>query len=108
MYAVLVRHRRGLKLIDRCAPDHPELAALWFKGGRELLLGLLVQYLELRGRRLRALPDRSVAARIVIENLVLWAVHRHWDPAPQRVDDQVAEEAVVRFLLDALVKEEHT
>ncbi len=76
LYMVLVRHRRRLKLVDRCAHDHPELAALWFKGGRELLLGLLAQYLELRGKRLRALPDRAVAARIVIENLVLWAVHR--------------------------------
>ncbi len=106
LYAVLVRHRRGLKLVDRCAPDHPDLAALWFKGGRELLVRLLVQYLERRRRRLRPLPDRAVAARIVIENLVLWAVHRHWDPAPQAVDERVAEDAVVRFLLDALVKEE--
>ena len=28
------------------------------------------------------LPDRAVAARLVLETLVFWAVHRHWDPGP--------------------------
>jgi hypothetical protein len=42
---------------------------------------------------------------MVIENLVFWAVHRHWDPAPQRMDEKVAEDTVVQLLLDALVKE---
>lgn len=105
LYRVLLRYRRGLKLVDRCAHDHPELAALWFRGGRGALLDLLVAYLERRGRLLRPLVDRPVAARIAIETLVFWAVHRHWDPAPQAVDDRTAEDAVVRFLIDALAKE---
>jgi hypothetical protein len=105
LYAVLFQHRRGLQLIDRCAQDHPDLARLWFLGGREVLLGLLVQYLDRRASRLRPVPDRAIAARMVIENLVFWAVHRHWDPAPQRMDEKVAEDTVVQLLLDALVKE---
>ncbi len=105
LYGVLSRNRTGLKLIDRCAHDHPDLAALWFKGGREFLLDLLVRYFRTRKKRLRSVPDLAIAARIVIENLVLWAVHRHWDPAPQSVDDKVAEDTVVQFILDALVKE---
>jgi hypothetical protein len=36
---------------------------------------------------------------------VFWAVHRHWDPHPQRVDESVAEETVVRFIVGALAKE---
>jgi hypothetical protein len=105
LYAILVLHRRGLKLIDRCAQDHPDLARLWFEGGREFLLGLLVQYLERRASRVRSVPDRAIAARVIIENLVFWAIHRHWDPAPQRMDEKVAEETIVQILLDALVKE---
>jgi AcrR family transcriptional regulator len=105
LYGTLERNRRGLKLVDRCAHDHPDLAALWFKGGRQFLLELLAQYFRSRSKRLRSVPDWSIAARIVIENLVLWAVHRHWDPAPQPVDDRVAENAVVQFILDALVEE---
>ena len=107
LYGILARRRRGLKLIDRCAPDHPDLAALWFQGGREYLLEMLVQYLQRREPHLRSFPNQRIAARIVLETLVLWAVHRHWDPAPQPVDEQAAEETVVQFILDALVRETH-
>lgn len=106
LYGTLARNREGLKVVDRCAGDHPDLAALWFTRGRELLLSLLVQYLGHRRRHLRPSPHPAVAARVVLETLVFWAVHRHWDPAPQQVDDRAAEDAVIRFLLDALVKGE--
>jgi hypothetical protein len=105
LYGALARNRKGLKLIDRCAADHPDLAALWFTRGREFLLALLVQYLGHRRSHIRRLADSAVAARLVLETLVFWAVHRHWDPAPQQVDDRVAEDTVVHLLLDALVKE---
>ncbi len=105
LYGTLARNRTGLKLIDRCAVDHPELAALWFTRGRQFLLALLLQYLRQRRNHVRPSPKPAVAARIVLETLVFWAVHRHWDPAPQPVDDRVAEDVVVRFLLDAVVKE---
>jgi hypothetical protein len=60
----------------------PELAALWFGGARGGLIANLARYLEDRARRgkLRSLPDTAVAARFVIETVVFWAVHRHWDP----------------------------
>jgi len=106
LYGTLARNRKGLKLIDRCAPDHPELAALWFGRGREFLVALLVQYLERRKHGVRRWPDPAIAARILLETLVFWAVHRHWDPAPQRVDDRAAEDTAVTFLLDAVLKEE--
>ncbi len=105
LYETLARNRTGVKLIDRCAPDHPDLAALWFGRGREFLLALLVQYLDHRKNHMSPFPAPAIAARMVLETLVFWAVHRHWDPAPQQVDDRVAEDAVVQLLLDALVKE---
>jgi AcrR family transcriptional regulator len=107
MYGVLVRNRRGIKLLDRSAADHPELAALWFEGGREGLMGGLEQYLHARiaAGQLRAVPDIPAAARLIIEVTAFWAVHRHWDPHPQTIDDAVAEATVVRFVVGALVKE---
>jgi hypothetical protein len=53
---------------------------------------------------MRPFPDAAIA-RMVLETLVFWAVHRHWDPAPQQVDDRVAEDTVVQLLVGALVKE---
>ena len=107
LYDALARNRRGIKLLDRSAPDHPELAALWFEGARGGLVRLLGQYLEDRSRRklLRPVPDAAVAARLLIETVVFWAVHRHWDPHPQPVDEAVAKDTVVRFIVSALAKE---
>ena len=107
LYAAMARNRRGLKLLDRSAPDMPELAALWFEGTRGVLIAALEQYLRDRIRRgkLRAVPDTAVAVRLIIETTVFWAVHRHWDPHPQVVDEEVARKTVVQFIRDALVKE---
>jgi hypothetical protein len=68
---------------------------------------VLTQYLDDRMRRklLRPLPDAAVAARLLIETIVFWAVHRHWDPHPQAVEETVAKETVVRFVVGALAKE---
>jgi AcrR family transcriptional regulator len=107
LYDTLASNRRGIKLLDRSARDFPELAGLWFEGARGGLITVLTQYLEDRKRRkvLQAFPDAVVAARLVIETVVFWAVHRHWDPHPQTVEEAVAKETVVRFIVGALTKE---
>ncbi|MBI4514252.1 MAG: TetR family transcriptional regulator [Deltaproteobacteria bacterium] len=104
LYAVLARNRRSIKLLDTSARDLPELAALWFEAGRDGLMATLAQYLErrIRSGKLRAVPDVTAAARLIIETTVFWAVHRHWDPHPQKVDDKVALDTVVRFIVGAL------
>jgi AcrR family transcriptional regulator len=107
LFAVLSANRTAIKLVDRCATDYPELAALWFVEGRVRQLDRLVRYLATPSRRpaLRSFPDERVAARIAFETITFWAVHRHWDPAPQSVDEQVAEDTAVAFVLGALVQE---
>src|SRR5262247_2444679 len=59
LYATLARNRRGIKLLDRAAPEYPELGAVWFEGARGGLLRLLGKYLADRARRslLRSFPD---------------------------------------------------
>jgi AcrR family transcriptional regulator len=107
LYDTLARNRQGITLLDRSARDHPELAALWFEGARGGVLALLTQYLENRMRRrlLRPAPDVAVAARLLLETLVFWAVHRHWDPHPQPVEEAVARETVVQLMVNALILE---
>jgi AcrR family transcriptional regulator len=102
---VLSRHRVGIKLLDRCSQDHPELAAVWYGTGREGALALLRRYLEdrIRRGRLARVEDPAVTARIVLETAVFWAVHRHWDASPQAVDEAAAERAVVQFVVRALL-----
>jgi AcrR family transcriptional regulator len=107
LFRALARNRRRIKLIDRSARDYPELAALWFEGARGGFLALLEHYLRDRIDRghVRAVPDVQVAARLVLETTVFWAVHRHWDAHPQHVSDATAEATVVHFAVTALTKE---
>jgi AcrR family transcriptional regulator len=107
LYALVARNRRRLKLIDVCAREMPELAALWFTGARGGLIGALAAYLDDRVRRklVRPFPRTTVAARLMIETTVFWAVHRHWDWHAEPVDDAIALETVVRFVVGGLTKE---
>jgi AcrR family transcriptional regulator len=107
LYEAMARNRTGIKLVDRCAVEYPALAKIWFARGREALLVQLTRYLErgIRAGRLRPVPDPIVAARLIIETLVFWAVHRHWDPSPQPFDPRVAQETVVQMLVGALGRE---
>jgi len=107
IYESMGRNRTGIKLVDRCAIDYPELAKLWFTEGREALLSELTRYLGagMRTGRVRALPDPAIAARLVLETLVFWAVHRHWDPSPQSVDPKAARDTVIPLLVAALLKD---
>jgi AcrR family transcriptional regulator len=109
LYEAMARNRTGIKLVDRCAVEYPALAKLWFAQGRVAPLLQLTQYLErgIRAGRFRAVSNPTVAARLVIETLVFWAVHRHWDPSPQPFDPRVAQDTVVQMLVGALGQEVH-
>jgi AcrR family transcriptional regulator len=106
LYAVLSRNHRGITLMDRSALDYPELAAVWFQESRGDLLARLERYLEDRIRRklLRPVPDVAVAARFILESLVLFAVHRHRDPAPQPMDEKAVEDTLVHFIVHSLAR----
>jgi AcrR family transcriptional regulator len=106
LFEAMARNRTGIKLVDRCAVEYPALAKVWFTQGREALLVQLTQYLErgIRARRLRPVPNPLVAARLIIETLVFWAVHRHWDLSPQPFDPRIAQDTVVQMLVGALGK----
>ena len=105
LYRLSARHRTVTKLVDRCGRDHPELAKVFYEGGRYAQLEQIADYIESRVRRgkLRDIPDVAVAARYVIEVIATWAVHIHWDPSPQSIDPEDAEETVVQLLVAGLV-----
>jgi AcrR family transcriptional regulator len=107
LYRRLARNRRALKLVDRCAVDHPELASVWFEQGRNAQVSLLAAYLEegIAARRLRAVPHVKLAARMVLETIALWAIHMPWDVAPASFAEEEAENAVVDMLAHAYAKE---
>jgi AcrR family transcriptional regulator len=83
LYRRLARHRVSIKLVDRCAPELPDLGEVWFGAGRAGLVAALTDYLTRRAASgaVRLPGPAPVVARTILETCVLWAVHLHWDPA---------------------------
>jgi AcrR family transcriptional regulator len=106
IYAKTARYRRGIKLVERSALDYPELAVLWFGEMRGRILQQLTAYLQLRMEEglLRPVPDHAVTARLIVETIVFFSVHRHQDPFPTAMSDRIAEETVVDNLVNAYAK----
>ena len=106
LYQLLSQNRVAVKLVDRCAPDYPELAQIWFGEGRWAQHQLLVEWLGKRSAkgRLRSVPNPEIVARTILETIAFWAMHRHFDPSPQSVSDADAERAVIDLLSNGLLE----
>lgn len=108
LYGRLARHRIAIKLVDRCAPELPDLAEVWFGTGRRAHVDAMEEYLNRRQRAgTLTLPGPApLVARTVVELCALWAVHCHFDPAPDPLGTGRAEpvdDAAVAGMLAQLV-----
>lgn len=101
LYQLMQNRRTAVMVLDRCANELPELAAVWFGDGRYALVDLWHDYLELRSSQMAGNVDRSVLARTIVEIVTIWAVKMPWDPAPRLypVDTSVACASMVRSLV---------
>jgi AcrR family transcriptional regulator len=90
-----------IRLVDRCALDVPELAGVWYVEGRVKIVDRLAAYLAARAANglIPAVADSRVQARIVLETLVMWTVHRLGDPMPQELDENDAHEMLIDFAM---------
>jgi hypothetical protein len=107
LYHRLARHRMAIKLVDRCAPELPELASVWLDTGRRGQMTAMEHYLRDREAAgvLRVLGSVQVVARTAIELCVLWAVHCHFDPAAPHeapIDDDTVAATVAAMIARSL------
>lgn len=107
LHSTLSRNRQGFRLIEHSAIDWPELAALFFQKMRRELIRQLVRYVQLRMDQglCRPLPSADIAARMIIESIAWFAMHRHGDLDPALMDEAIAEETVVAILVNGIVKD---
>jgi len=108
LYGRLARHRIAIKLVDRCAPELPDLAEVWFGAGRHEQVSAVEKYLRQRERvGTVSLPGPApVVARTVVELCTLWAVHFQFDLAPvphSTAQPGVIDDAAVAATLAELV-----
>ena len=105
LYRKLSQRWLAVKLLERSALDWPELAELWFGRRRLTTIRQLTRYFE-QGRAagvIRNVPDVAVAARLVLEIVGFFAMHRRLDPYPTEMDEVTAEEAVVDAVIHAYI-----
>lgn len=104
LFDLMHTHRHGIKLLDRCM-DHPELESLWQRQGREHTRTVMVRYLTQRSASgdFRDFENVRVAARFVIESCATWAVHIHWDKAPEPFDPKEARDGVIEAVVRGLI-----
>jgi AcrR family transcriptional regulator len=98
----LMRSRRtAVMVLDRCAGEIPELAAVWFGDGRYAMVDLWSDYLELRSSLVTADVDRAILARTIVETVTTWAIKMPWDQAPRPYPDDTADAcaAMIRNLV---------
>ena len=105
LYTLIDRRWPAIVALERSAPDLPELARVFYVEMRRGLFARLHEYLTIRIRqgRLRAVPHPHGTARLILEAVADFAMHRHLDPDPVRIDDEAAREAVVDFVVHALL-----
>lgn len=101
LYRVMQSRRIAVMVVDRCAGEIPELAAVWFGDGRYALVDLWAEYLELRANAINPGVDRAVLARTIVEVITTWAVKMPWDraPRPYSEDNAPACAAMIRNLV---------
>ena len=94
-----------LAVIERCATEMPELEAVYFGRARPGYYADLGRYLERRAAAglLRAMPDSTVAARVVIESLSWFAWHRLEGRDSTFYDDETVRRTVIEFVCAALM-----
>lgn len=104
LYERLSRNRVAIKLVDRCAPELPELGRVWSETGRGDQMTGMEAYLDSRQRAgLLTLPGPvDLVARTTVELCVLWGVHCHFDPAPLATSTAY-DDATVAATLAAMI-----
>ncbi len=102
-YATVERAAPAIKLVERCAHDWPELAEAFYFGLRQAVIRDLAEYLE-RGAVAgicRAAPDPPIAARLIVETIAWFAMHRRGDADGRYMDDVAARQATIDALIHA-------
>lgn len=97
--------RRFQALVERSAPDLPELFDAFFVKMRRRALDQLATYIEQRiaSGQLRPVPSVEITARLINEAQSWFARNRHGDPDVKDVDDALVRETIIDVLSTALL-----
>src|SRR5579883_2999829 len=104
LFDVMHGRRRSVWLLDRCAQDIPEIAALYVKQVKARYLDDLAAFLgagQAQGLFHRDL-DPAIAARALLEMIAWLAMHRLRDALPLPADEDQVRRAAVSLVTRAV------
>jgi AcrR family transcriptional regulator len=106
-YDIIVAIYPVLALVERCAPDLPELYSAYYARARRSSQVHLTDYVRQRieGGQMRPVPDVAAATRFAIEAIAWFAWHRKEDPDAAMFDDETARHTVCHLLVQAFCEE---
>jgi hypothetical protein len=104
LYRWLHRYRRGIKLVERCGGEWPELSQVFYRRFWRGGVRRLADYLQRRTSEgfLPRRPDHLAAAHLVIESLTWMAAHREWAPGSAQITESTAEETAMGLVVPAI------
>lgn len=104
LFDAMHARRRSVWLLDRCAQDIPEIAALYVKQVKARYLHDLTAFIA-AGQAQRLFHrdvDPAVAARALLEMIAWLAMHRLRDALPLPADEDQVRRAAVSLVLHAV------
>jgi hypothetical protein len=106
LFDMMRRRRRAIWLLDRCAKDVPEIAALYVKHVKVRYLQDLEALISRgqSGRRIYRDVDAASAARGVLEMIAWFAMHRLRDTVPLPCSEEKARGAAISLAVHALCR----
>jgi AcrR family transcriptional regulator len=105
LYRSIANSRKLIGLVERSAPDMPDLRMSFYVKGRRAFLKKIESWLESRIAvgQLRPVPDTAATTRFIVESISWFANHRHGDQDSTNITDEAAEQVCVDMLLHGLL-----
>ena len=106
LFDMMHRRRRAIWLLDQCAKDVPEIAALYVRHVKVRYLQDLEAFISRgqSGRRIYPDVDAASAARGVLEMVAWFAMHRLRDVVPLPCSEEKARGAAISLAVNALCR----
>ncbi len=97
----ITRGARAVKLIERCAPDLPDLAHYFYLKVRSTVVSNIAQYLSAGAEAgiCRKVIDEKMSARFIVETIAWFAMHRLGDPDGRYFDPAECRATVLDNLI---------
>lgn len=105
IYALLFEHRTAIRLIQRCAHEHPSLQDLYLKPREKPAVARIAQFLAVHREYLWRHSEPAVLARVSYAAVAFLAVYRKWNAGEIMIRrTRAIRDAVLNSLVEGMLQ----